>query len=109
MLAQVEKTDERTYEARLRRLKGELLLMQGDEAEAEANLHSAIEVARRQQAKPWELWATTSLARLRHSQGPQDKVDQARPALRQIHGCFTEEFDTDGLIEAKTLPEELLS
>ena len=42
----------------LRRLKGELLLKQGDDAEAETSLHQAescfqhaIEVARRQQAK----------------------------------------------------------
>ncbi|NIO72147.1 MAG: hypothetical protein GTN71_24760, partial [Anaerolineae bacterium] len=64
-LAQVETTDERYCEAELHRLKGELLLMQGDKAEAEASFHQAescfqhaIEVARRQQAKSWELRAT---------------------------------------------------
>ncbi|MFB0538056.1 MAG: BTAD domain-containing putative transcriptional regulator, partial [Anaerolineae bacterium] len=63
-LALVEKISERYYEAELRRLKGELLLMQGDDAEAEASFHKAIEVARRQQAKSWELRATVSLCRL---------------------------------------------
>jgi predicted ATPase len=47
-LAQVQETDERSYEAELYRLRGELLLMQGDQAEAEASLHKALEVARRQ-------------------------------------------------------------
>jgi predicted ATPase len=100
----VEKTDERFFEAELRRLRGELLLMQGDKTEAEACFKHAIEVARRQQAKSWELRATTSLARLWRKQG---KVDEARQALGEIHGWFTEGFDTADLIEAKKLLEEL--
>ena len=60
----IEETDERYYEAELYRLKGEVLLMQGDKVEAEASLHKAIIVARRQKAKSWELRAATDLARL---------------------------------------------
>jgi DNA-binding SARP family transcriptional activator/predicted ATPase len=110
-LAQVEKTDERYYEAELHRLKGELLLMQGDEAEAEASFHKAescfqhaVEVARRQQAKSWELRATVSLCRLWRKQG---KVDEARQMLAEVYGWFTEGFDTPDLQEAKALLEEL--
>ena len=80
--------------------------MQGDEDGAEADLHKAIEVARRQQARSWELRATTSLARLWQSQG---KVDDARQILDQIYGWFTEGFNTPDLQEAKALLDELLT
>ncbi len=103
-LAQVEKTDERYYEAELRRLKGELLLMQGDKTEAEASFHKAIEIARRQQAKSWELRATVSLCRLWQEQG---RMDEAHQMLAAIYGWFTEGFDTPDLQEAKALLEEL--
>jgi predicted ATPase len=103
-LAQVEKTDERCYEAELRRLKGELLLMQGDRTEAEASLQHAIEVARRQSARSWELRATTGLARLWQQQG---RIDEARQMLAEIYGCFTEGFDTPDLQEAEALLKEL--
>ena len=110
-LAQVETTDERYCEAELHRLKGELLLMQGDDAEAEASLHQAescfqhaIEVARRQQAKSWELRATVSLCRLWQQQG---RMDEARQMLAEVYGWFTEGFDTPDLQEARALLEEL--
>jgi predicted ATPase len=110
-LAQVETTDERYCEAEIRRLKGELLLMQGDKTEAEASFHQAescfqhaIEVARRQQAKSWELRATVSLCRLWQQQG---KLEEARQRLAEIYGWFTEGFDTPDLEEAKALLEEL--
>jgi predicted ATPase len=108
--ALVEQTGERYWEAELYRLKGELLRgkrAQGDEAEAEASFHKAIEVARRQQAKSWELRATVSLCRLWHSQGSQGKVGEARQMLAEIYGWFTEGFDTIDLKEAKVLLEEL--
>jgi predicted ATPase len=79
----VEQTDERHREAELYRLKGELLLLQGDDAEAEASFHKAIEVARRQQAKSWELRATVSLCRLWQQQG---KLEEARQLLTEIYG-----------------------
>ena len=103
-LALVEQTDERHWEAELHRVQGELLLMQGDDAEAEASLHKAIEVARGQSAKSWELRATTSLARLWQEQG---RIDEARQMLAEIYGWFTEGFDTPDLQEAKALLDEL--
>lgn len=103
-LAFVQSSDERYYEAEIHRLKGKLLLMQGDEAEAEANFHKAIEVARRQSARSWELRATVSLCRLWQKQG---RTDEARQMLAEIYGWFTEGFDTPDLKEAKTLLEGL--
>jgi predicted ATPase len=102
-LTLVEDTGERHWEAELYRLRAELLLVQGDRARAEASLHRAIEVARRQQAKSWELRATTSLARLWRKHG---RVDEAREMLAAIYDWFTEGFDTADLVEARTLLEE---
>jgi predicted ATPase len=78
--------------------------MQGHEAEAEACFDRAIEFARQQRAKSWELRATVSLCRLLQKQGKQEK---ARPLLRESYGWFTEGFDTPDLIEAKALLDEL--
>jgi len=103
-LAFVQSSDERYYEAELYRLRGELLRMQGDETEAEASFQTAIEVARRQQAKSWELRATTSLARLWQRQGWRAK---ARERLAEIYGWFTEGFDTVDLKEARAVLKEL--
>jgi predicted ATPase len=64
----------------------------------------AIEVARSQQVKPWELRATMSLPKLWQEQG---KEEAARKALVEIHGWFTEGFDTPDLRDAKALLEEL--
>jgi predicted ATPase/class 3 adenylate cyclase len=94
------------WEPELYRLKGELLLTRSAEhhAEAEACFQQALEVARRQQAKSWELRAALSLSRLWQSQG---KTVEARELLTSIYGWFTEGFDTADLQEAKTLLEEL--
>jgi len=75
-----------------------------NEAEAEASLHKAIEVARRQRAKSWELRAVITLSRLWQRQG---KKAEAHQMLAEIYNWFTEGFDTADLIEAKTLLEAL--
>ncbi len=101
----VEKHDERYMEAEIYRLKGELLWMRGEpENEIEKYFLQAIEVARRQQAKSWELRATMSLSRLWQKQG---KREEARKILEEIYSWFTEGFATPDLIEAKALLEEL--
>jgi predicted ATPase len=64
----------------------------------------AIEIARRQSARSFELRATTSLARLLDKQGRQD---EARRMLDEIYGWFTEGFDTADLKEAKALLDAL--
>jgi predicted ATPase len=103
-LAWLEETDERHWETEVHRVQGELLLMHGDEAEAEASFHKAIEVARQQNAKSWELRATTSLARLWKRQG---KREEARLILARIYDWFTEGVDTADLKEAQALLEGL--
>jgi predicted ATPase len=77
---------------------------EADAAKAEAHLERALSVARRQQAKSWELRAAMSLARLRRDQG---KVPQARELLAPVYGWFTEGFDTRDLKDAKALLAEL--
>ena len=64
----------------------------------------ALDIARHQQAKSWELRAAMSLARLWQRQG---KRAEAHQALAEIYGWFTEGFDTADLQEAKALLEEL--
>jgi predicted ATPase len=87
-------------------LRGELLQQRGDDVEAEASFDRAIDVARRQQARSWELRATVSLCRLWQRQG---KREEARQRLERIYGWFTEGFDTPDLIEARTLLADLSS
>jgi predicted ATPase len=88
------------------RLKAELLLLGGTGATAEAAecFRDAIELARRQSAKSWELRTTTSLARLLAKQGNRD---EARTMLAEIYNWFTEGFDTADLKDAKALLDEL--
>jgi predicted ATPase len=66
--------------------------------------HSAIAIARRQQAKSWELRAATGLSRLWQRQG---KRAAARELLAPIYGWFIEGFDTSDLQEARALLVEL--
>ena len=127
----VDKTGERWWEAELYRLKGELSLQarpggakqgqskgqgpksKGDTppsafrtvpSEAEACFWQAIEIARQQQAKSFELRAAMSLSRLWQQQG---KTAEAHQLLSAIYGWFTEGFDTKDLQEAKALLDEL--
>jgi predicted ATPase/DNA-binding winged helix-turn-helix (wHTH) protein len=104
--AEVQNTGERRWEAELYRLKGKLLLKQGDPDayEVEACFTQALNIARRQQAKSLELRAAMSLSRLWQQQG---KHVQARQRLAEIYDWFTEGFDTADLQEAKALLEEL--
>jgi predicted ATPase len=88
------------------RLQGTFLLRQTmpDIAQAEACFQQALAIARRQQAKSWELRAATSLARLWQQQG---QPAEARALLAPVYGWFTEGFDTADLKDAKALLEEL--
>ena len=67
-------------------------------------MREAIEIARSEEAKSWELRAATSLARLWQSQG---KRQEAIDLLAPVFDWFTEGFDTKDLKEAKALLEEL--
>ena len=102
----VEGSKERWFEAEVHRIAGEIALKSPapDAAKAEAYFERALAVARKQQAKSWELRAATSMARLWRDQG---KLQQARELLAPVYGWFTEGFDTLDLKEAKALLEEL--
>jgi predicted ATPase len=105
-LTAAEKHEEREHEAQIHRLKGELLLRQTDSnaAEAQKCFERAIEIARKQSAKSFELRATVSLARLFRDTG---RSDEARTMLADIYGWFTEGFDTADLKDAKAMLDEL--
>ncbi len=99
-------TGARMSEAELYRLKGEALLAGGApfEAQAQACFEQAIMVAREQEARSWELRATTSFARLLRNKG---RRDEACAMLANIYGWFTEGFETPDLMDAKALLDQL--
>jgi predicted ATPase len=103
-LAMAECCGARQWEAELYRLKGELLLEQTVDhtGEAEACFQQALAIARRQQAKSFELRAAMSLSRLWQRQG---KHTEAHELLAPVYDWFTEGFDTADLQEAKALLE----
>ncbi len=105
-VAQAEQQEQHYYDANLHRLRAEILLDMDRDAvdEAEALLGKSLEIARRQEAKTFELRTATSLARLWQRQG---KRDEAHALLQPIYSWFTEGFDTKDLMEAKALLEEL--
>jgi predicted ATPase len=102
----MEQHEERMLEAKVYRLRGVLLLKQTGtpQAEAEAWLQRALDVARRQEAKALELRAAMSLSRLWQQQG---KRAEAHALLAPVYGWFTEGFDTADLQEARALLAEL--
>jgi predicted ATPase len=71
---------------------------------AESCFQEALLVARRQQAKSFELRAAINLAQLWRDQG---KPNDARDLLRPIYDWFTEGSDTADLKHAKALLDEL--
>ena len=99
-----ERTGTRQWDAELHRLEGIALLGLNRLEEGQAALEEALRIARRQQAKAYELRAATSLARL---WGEQGRRAEARDLLAPVYGWFTEGFDTADLKEAKALLEAL--
>jgi predicted ATPase len=102
----MDTTQERFYEAEVHRVQGTLVLAQAaaQHAQAETCFQQALDVARRQQARSWELRAAMSLGHLWQQHG---KRDAAHELLAPIYGWFTEGFDTADLQEAKSLLEAL--
>ena len=105
-LAMSEKNADRFSLPEFHRLKGELLLAAPRRAEsaAEACFREAIEIARAQDGKVFELRATTSLARL---WGARNRRAEARALLAPICGWFAEGLETKDLREARELLEQL--
>jgi predicted ATPase len=94
------------YDAETHRVMGDLELttsLAGPSA-AEAWYRKAIEIARGQEAKLWELRAATSLSRLWRDQG---RPAEAREVLGSVYHWFTEGFETADLKAAKALFDQL--
>jgi predicted ATPase len=104
----IETSKERWYESEVNRMAGEIALLspEPDMSKTETYLERALAVARKQQAKSWELRAAMSMARLWRDQG---KRDEARDLLAPVYGWFTEGLDTLDLKEAKALLDALAS
>jgi tetratricopeptide (TPR) repeat protein len=105
-IALCEKQEERYWESGIYRMQGEVYLLQDPPREdrAEASFQHAVQIARRQQAKLFELQAALQLARLWKHQG---RHQQARDVLAPVYDWFTEGFDTTDMKEAQALLEEL--
>src|SRR5262249_45568982 len=103
-LDNVEKTGHRQWKAGLHRLEGVALCGLNRVEEGQNALEEALRVARRQQAKAYELRAATCLARLWCD---QRKRKQARDLLTPVYGSFIEGFDMRDLTEAKALLDAL--
>jgi predicted ATPase len=106
VLTLADESEDRYCEPESYRLKGAVLLKQNasNVEEAENCFRKAIDIAREQSAKSWELRATTNLARMLASQG---RREEARTMLAEIYNWFTEGFDTADLKDAKALLDEL--
>src|SRR5262245_11069144 len=100
----IELTGERWLEAELHRHKGELVLRGGRPDAAEELFRKALNIAKQQEAKLWQLRSAMSRARLCRDWGHRT---EARDLLAPVYEWFSEGFDTQDLREAKTLMEEL--
>jgi len=101
-LTAIEKTGETWCESDVHRIAGEIALLapEPDVGKAKAHFARALAVARKQQAKSWELRAATSLATLLRD---QDQHDDARELLTPVYSWFGEGFETLDLKRARTL------
>jgi class 3 adenylate cyclase/predicted ATPase len=100
----MDRTGERWFEAELHRLRGQLLMDSGDHHQAENCFRRAIEVARSQSARLFELRSANNLGQLWRSQGHPEK---ARELLAPLFAWFADGFDTVDLKEAKALLDAL--
>ncbi len=101
--ALIEPLDQRFYEAELHRVRGVVLISEGEAAAGEASIDRAIEVARRQNSRFLELRAAVAKAR----QLANRDREGARSVLTPIYRSFSEGFDTVDLVEARALLGEL--
>lgn len=100
----METSDERTWEAELHRVQAEWFVATGRDSDALASYDRALDTARRQQAKSWELRTTISLARFMQSRG---RAAEARRMLASVYDWFSEGFDTPDHVTARALLDTL--
>jgi predicted ATPase len=101
-LERVRTTGGRVWEPELVRLEGELRLAASpaDVADARGSFRQAMEIARQQSARSWELRAAVSLARTLVAEG---RRDEAHRTVADVYEWFTEGLDTADLKDARAL------
>lgn len=121
-----ERINERAALAEMYRVMGEIMVARAEEqstrfaatpragsnedgsialfTSAETWFQRALELARIQNAKLWELMAATSLSRLYLR---QDRKEEALQLLSGVYNWFTEGFDMEPLKEAKAMLDKL--
>jgi class 3 adenylate cyclase/predicted ATPase len=99
-------TKERWYESDIHRIAGDVAMRapDADPVKAETLFAQALDIARAQQAKSFELRAAMSLASLWRE---QKRCDEARSLLAPIYNWYTEGFDTHDLRQARELLDGL--
>jgi predicted ATPase len=104
----IETSNERWFEAEAYRIAGQIVLLspEPNAAKAQTYFERALQIARQQRAKSWELRAAMSMARLWRDQG---RSQQALELLAPVYEWFTEGFGTRDLKDAKALLEQLAS
>jgi predicted ATPase/energy-coupling factor transporter ATP-binding protein EcfA2 len=100
-IAQANRTQERWFLAELFRVRGSFAAAPAD---AEMDYQRALDLAREQYAKFWELRAATSMSRFLRDHG---RCTEARDLLLPVHSWFANHGDTSGIKEAETLLQEL--
>ena len=101
----IEASGQRMHEAEIWRLRGELLILRrGADTEAENSFQRALQIARLQQARAWELRAATNLAGL---QAAHNRRDEAKAGLVPVVASFTEGFADRDFKEAAALLSQL--
>ncbi len=103
-LDQIAAQEERVHLPEVLRLQGWMLLQQGKVDEADGRLRAAVEVAREQRTRSWELRAATTLAGLLESRGD---AGAALGFLQPVYETFDEGFDTADLVDAALLLERI--
>ncbi len=102
--AEMNKSNEKWWQAELLRTRGDLLAARDGAAqnrqEITACFEDALRIAHSQQAKSLQLRSATRLVAFRHAHGQPDEADRL---LSDIYGWFTEGFDTPDLRAAKAL------
>jgi class 3 adenylate cyclase/tetratricopeptide (TPR) repeat protein len=105
-VSRIEGGQERSHYAEVLRLRGRLAMQTGDAAAAERDLRKAIDVARGQQAKSWELRAATTLAELLAANG---RAEEGLALLAPVYDWFSEGLDTRDLRDARRVIEDCVS
>ena len=100
--ALMDETEEEFSLSDLHRLQARFSLHKSDSRMAEAQLHTALEVARRQHAGLWELRASIDLARLWQE---QKRTDEAISLLVPIHSSI----DNGDCPEDQAIAKKLLA